>query len=93
MSGIKSAFIIYVLILKNLSESAAEVHLFYQFQYWSVRLKRYRIKLNVSAVKWTLNMTTAQVVEMSKHTSKFKLDLESMGMFKRVLKNSKEFCG
>ena len=38
-------------------------------------------------------MTTAQVVEMSKHTSKFKLDLESMGMFKRVLKNSKEFCG
>ena len=43
MSGIKSAFIIYVLILKNLSESAAEVHLFYQFQYWSVRLKHYRI--------------------------------------------------
>ena len=38
-------------------------------------------------------MTTAQVVEMSKHTSEFKLDLESMGMFKRVLKNSKEFCG
>ena len=38
-------------------------------------------------------MTTAQVVEMSKHTSKFKLDLESMDMFKRVLKNSKVFCG
>ena len=38
-------------------------------------------------------MTTAKLVEMSKHTSKFQLDLERMGMFKRVLKNSKVFCG
>ena len=38
-------------------------------------------------------MTTAQVVEMSKHTSKFQLDLENMDMFKRVLKNSKVFYG
>ena len=50
-SRIKSAFIINVLILRNLSESATEVHLFFQFQYWSMQRKRYRIKLNVSVVK------------------------------------------
>ena len=49
-SGSKSAFIIYVLILRNLSETATEVHLFFQFQYWSMQRKRYRNKLNASVV-------------------------------------------